>query len=280
MQIVRETPVNAVVDGNQGFGQAIGRDATLLAIKKARATGLAAVAVRNCYHTGRIGTYSKMAALEGLLAIVTVNSGGAGQLVAPFGGIERRVSTNPISIAAPSGGPEPIVLDMATSVAPEGKVRALHTAGKSAPSGWLIDSAGDPTTDTADFYNSPVGAILPLGGAAGHKGAGLAFMIDILSGGLSEAGCCEPVPPKIGDGMLAIVMDIERFTPLEVFTQRVAALAEHVKSCPKAAGVEEIFVPGEVEVRQRERRLHDGISIPPAVWEAIEQICRRFGVSI
>lgn len=278
MQIVRESPVNAVVDGNQGFGQLIARDAMLLAIRKARTCGMGAVAVRNCYHTGRIGTYTKMAAEEGLVGIATVNSGGGGQLVAPFGGIERRLSTNPISIATPSGGPEPFVLDMSSSVAPEGKVRALHHAGKKTPPGWMIDAAGRPTSDTADFYNAPVGALLPLGGPVGHKGACLAFMIDILSGGLSEAGCCETNPPRIGDGMLAIVLDIEQFTTLSDFQTRVATLAEHVTGCPKAEGVEQIFVPGEVEAEQRKRRLRDGIPIDDAVWEQIARICQRLGI--
>ena len=154
--------------------------------KKARDGGVGAVSVRNCCHTGRIGTYTEMAAQAGLVGIAMTNSGGGGQLVAPFGGTARRLSTNPISIAAPSGGPHPIMLDIASSVAPEGKVRNYFLAGKSVPPGWMIDAAGNPTTNPADFYAEPGGALLPLGGAVGYKGFGLSFMIDILAGAL---GC-------------------------------------------------------------------------------------------
>jgi uncharacterized oxidoreductase len=278
MQIVHETAAAAVVDGNAGFGQVIARDAMRLAIKIARREGVGAVTVRHCSHTGRIGTYTQMAAEEGLVGIAMVNTGGGGQSVAPFGGTARRLSTNPISIAAPSAGPRPIVLDMATSVAPEGKVRARYQAQTSLPPGWMIDAQGQPTTNPANFYQEPLGALLPLGGALGYKGFGLAFAIDMLAGGLSGAGCCQPNVPVVTDGMLAIALDVGQFTPLAEFTERVAALTEHIKSSPTAAGYDEIFVPGEVEARTREQRLAAGISIPPGTWELIDRIRARFGI--
>jgi uncharacterized oxidoreductase len=274
MRIVQELPAAAMVDGGAGFGQVIGREAMLLAVKIARAGGIGAVTVRNCNHTGRIGTYTQMAAEAGLVGIAMVNTGGGGQAVTPFGGTGRRLSTNPISIAAPSGGAFPIVLDMASSIAPEGKVRTYYQAGKSLPAGWTIDAAGKPTTDPNDFYGSPPGALLPLGGAAGHKGFALAFMIDILAGALSGAGCCQAGPAAPGDGMLAMAIDVRQFTPLAGFQERVAQLAEYVKSSPTAEGIEQIYVPGEVEAVARERRLRDGIVIEPTLWTLIERICR------
>lgn len=278
MEVVHEAPAAAVVDGNAGFGQVVARDAMRLAIKIARRGGAGAVTVRHCSHTGRIGTYTEMAAEEGLVGIAVVNTGGGGQSVAPFGGTARRLSTNPISIAAPSAGPRPIVLDMATSVAPEGKVRARYQAETELPRGWLINAQGEPTTNPRDFYHEPFGALLPLGGALGYKGFGLAFAIDMLAGGLSGAGCCQPNMPVVTDGMLAIALDVGQFTPLDDFRQRVAALSEHIKSSPKAAGYDEIFVPGEVEARTREKRLAEGISIPPGTWELIDRIRARLGI--
>ena len=280
MRIVRQTAAIAVVDGNGGFGQVIARDAMWLAIEKARAGGIGAVTVRNCCHTGRLGAYSEMAAAAGLVGIVVANAGGGGQLVAPFGGTQRRLSTNPISIAAPSDEPHAIVLDMASSVAPEGKVRAALQAKKSVPNGWLIDARGEPTTNPADFYADPAGSILPLGAAAGHKGFVLSFLIDILAGALTEAGCCEPDRAYPGDGMLSLALDVEQFTPLADFRQRVSQLEAYVKSCPTAAGVERIHVPGEVERRKREDRLRDGITVEPGTWQLVESVCRRFGVEI
>jgi hydroxycarboxylate dehydrogenase B len=278
MQVVSQSGVCAVVDGRGGFGQVIARDAMRLAIELARSVGLGAVAVRNCTHTGRIGTYTAMAAQQGMVGIATVNTGGGGQSVAPFGGTGRRLSTNPISIAAPTDGPRPILLDMATSVAPEGKVRARYQAGKPLPAGWLIDSQGQPTTDPADFYHDPVGALLPLGGPVGYKGFGLGFMIDILAGALSGAGCCEVPSPPLSDAMLAIAIDVTRFTPLDDFKRRVAGLTRFVKSSPTAPGYEEVFVPGEVEARTRERRLAEGIPVEQGTWELIDRIRVRFGL--
>lgn len=278
MRVVREMAAAAMVDGGAGFGQVIARDAMLLAIKIAGTSGIGAVTVRNCNHTGRIGAYTRMAAEAGLVGIAFVNSGGGGQLVAPFGGIARRLSTNPISIAAPTGGPDPIVMDMSSSIAPEGKVRTYFQAAKSLPPNWIVDSQGKPSIDAADFYAQPPGAILPLGGSAGHKGFALAFMIDILAGALSEAGSCQAGEPAHGDGMLAMAIDVRQFTPLADFHERIAQLAQHVKSSPKAEGCEQIYVPGEVESRSRERRLREGISIEPSLWRLIEQICRRMSI--
>lgn len=278
-QVVEQTASIAVMDGGQGFGQVIAREAMLLAVKLARASGIGAVSVRNCCHTGRIGTYTQMAAREGLLGIAMVNTGGGGQSVAPFGGIERRLATNPISIASPTKSGEPIVLDMASSVAPEGKVRVRFQAGKELPPGWMINAAGEPTTNPADFYNEPGGSLLPLGAAYGYKGYGLAFMIDILAGALSGAGCSEAGKPITTDGMLAIALDIEKFTPLAPFADKIACLAEYVQSCPTAPGVESIQLPGDPELRTRQERLRDGIPIEQGTWDLIAGVAKRFDVT-
>jgi uncharacterized oxidoreductase len=280
MDVVTRFAAGAVVDGRRGFGQSVARDAVRLALEMAGTSGAAAVTVRNCGHTGRLGTYAEMAAAAGMLGIVCVNAGGGGQLVAPFGGAARRLSTNPISIAAPSAGAEAIVLDIATSIAPEGKVRAMHQAGKRLPQGWLVNARGEPTTDPADLYADPPGALVPLGGAFGHKGFGLAFMIDILAGALSGAGCCREGGTYQGDGLVAIVLDVAHYGPLADFTRRVAELAAHVKSCPPAPGFARIYVPGEIEHAARQSRLRGGIPIGPLTWELIAAVCRRYRIAV
>jgi uncharacterized oxidoreductase len=277
MRVVERFAAGAVVDGNHGFGQVVAREAMNLAIEIARASGIGAVAVRNCCHTGRLGTYSEMAAAAGMVGIVFVNAGGGGQLVAPFGGTARRISTNPLSIAAPSADGT-VMLDIATSVAPEGKVRAMLAAGKQLPAGWLIDAAGQPTTDPAALYADPPATLLPLGGPFGHKGFGLAFLIDILAGIVTGAGHCRAGATYTGDGLLAVALDVAHFLPLDAFRAQVAELAAYVKDCPTAPGVERIYVPGEIEARTRAERLRCGIPLEPATCERIEQICRRFGL--
>ena len=185
---------------------------------------------------------------------------------------------DPGSIASPTESGEPIVLDMASSVAPEGKVRVRYQAGKALPPGWIINAAGEPTTNAADFYDEPCGALLPLGAAYGYKGYGLAFMIEILAGALSGAGCSEADKPITTDGVLAIAIDIEKFTPMPPFATMIACLSEYVKSCRTAPGVESIQLPGDPELRTRETRLRDGMPIEPGTWDLIAGVAQRFGV--
>ncbi|HEX3727487.1 MAG TPA: Ldh family oxidoreductase [Pirellulales bacterium] len=278
-EIVHETAAIAVIDGGRGFGQVIGREGMLLAIEKARGCGVGAVTVRHCSHTGRIGTYTTMAARAGLAGVAMVNSGGGGQNVAPFGGTQRRLSTNPLSIATPGAGDEVIMFDAASSVAPEGKVRNLFQSGKNAPPGWMINAAGQPTNNPGDFYGEPGGALLPLGGLVGHKGYALAVMIDLLAGGLSGGGCCQSVPPPPADGMLAIALDVNQFLPLTDFRNQVVTLIEHVKSSALAPGYEQILAPGEPEAISRRRRLQEGVFVEPTVWHLIDGIRQRFGIA-
>ncbi|HWD18978.1 MAG TPA: Ldh family oxidoreductase [Verrucomicrobiae bacterium] len=269
-KIISETASTASVDGQDGFGQVTANECMALGIAKAKAAGISAVTFCNAYHSGRIASYTKLAAAEGFISIVVVNAGGGGQSVAPFGGLGRRLATNPLSIAAPSGNGFPIVLDIATSVAPEGKIRDHFQQRKPVPSGWIIDGKGKPTTNAADFYEAS-GALLPLGGSAGYKGFGLGFMIDILAGALSGAGCCRLDAPEPQDGLFIIVIDIERFIPLERFASHVEQLVEHVKSSPTAPGFDRVFVPGEVEFEEEKKRRRDGIMVDGRTWDEIKE---------
>ena len=130
-----------------------------------------------------------MAAREGMIGQIFVNAGRLGYQIAPFGGIDGRLSTNPIAFAAPRRNANPILVDMTTSVVAEGKIRLAINQGVKVPEGWLIDGYGAPTTEPNDFKDDPPGAILPLGGDAGHKGYGLSIMVELLGGALSGQGC-------------------------------------------------------------------------------------------
>lgn len=279
VKVVRESPAGVVLDGQLAFGQVIAVEAMRLAIGKARESAVCAVSVFNSNHVGRLAAHTQMAAESGMIGLLTVNAGGAGQLVAPFGGVAGRLATNPISIAVPSpDGSPPLVLDIATSVAPEGKLRAYRQRGERVPDGWIIDHEGRPTTDSKDFYGPPAGALLPLGGPAGHKGYGLALMFDILAGGLSGAGCSRPNPQPTGDGLFLMAIDVRQFSPIEEFRARVAELVEHMKSCPPAPGFPEVMVPGEYEFRQEQKRRREGIVVEETTWGEILAIARELGI--
>jgi hydroxycarboxylate dehydrogenase B len=280
LTVLREEVSTAVLDGGFGFGQVMARGAMEFAIKRAESTGVAAVTLVNCGHTGRLGAYTEQAALHGMAAMMFNNTGGCGQWVAPFGGAAGRLATDPISIAVPAAAGDPLVLDIATSVAPEGKVRSMLTAGKPIPEGWVIDHRGNPTTNPADLYGPPRGALLPFGG---HKGFGLSMVVDALAGGLSGAGCCTTTDtPMAGitDGVLIVVLNVAAFCPLDTFLHLVRRQIAHVKSCPPAAGTLQVIVPGELEGRTRRERLRDGIPIEPGTWELLREDARRAGVAL
>ncbi|MBM3774384.1 MAG: Ldh family oxidoreductase [Acidobacteria bacterium] len=277
LAVVLETEALAVVDGNWGWGQVMGREAMKLAIAKAKRSGAAVVAGRNCCHLGRIGDYAAMAAEEGMAAVLFVNTHGAGRLTAPFGGIERRLSANPIAAAAPRPSGGPIVVDISTCVIAEGKLRNMRNAGKPAPPGAIIDAEGKPSTRAADFYGPPQGALLPI---AGHKGFALGLITDILAGALSGAGCSSPEATRVGNAFLAIVIDIERARGREGFARDIESLVDYVKSSKLAPGFEEILVPGEPESREQSRRQREGISLDETTWGQIAESAGKYRISM
>lgn len=268
----------AVIDAVGAFGQVACHEAMRRAIEKASCATLAAVTIRNCNHSGRLGDYVEMAVEAGMIGLVTANGGGAGQWVAPFGGRERRISTNPIAFAAPSEGLFPVVVDISTSVVPEGKVRDYLQRGAPVPDGWLVDAEGQPTNDPNQLYADPAGAILSLGGQAGHKGFGLAMMVDILAGALTAAGCprAGKFDPAHGSGLFMLAINVERFGSSAEFGKQVAEMSEYFQSSQPAAGFDRVMVPGQYEYEQRKKRQHGGIEIPEQVWSEMCARAERF----
>lgn len=270
----------AVLDGHGGLGQVMARRAMDIAIRKAAKCGVGATTLVNCSHTGRLAAYALQAAEASMIGVVMVNPGGHGQWVAPFGGIAGRLGTNPLSIAAPTGNDTPIFIDMATCVAPEGKVRAWMVAGKDLPDGWLRDPSGQPTNNPKDLYGPPRGALQPVGG---HKGYGLALMIDLIAGALSGAGVCnDPNAPLDGktDGVFLLAINVQSFCPLEHFYGLAGQLVSHVKSSPPASGFEEVLVAGELEGSCKAERLTSGIPVEEKTWATIQETLDELGVSV
>jgi len=276
---LNETPAIALIDGGWNFGQVVGYRVVDTAVAKAKAVGVGVVSVRNSNHVGRLGEYTHEVARRGLVAIGMVNNHGRGNLVAPFGGTDGRLATNPISIASPAPG-RPLLLDITTSVVAEGKVRVKRNAGERLPEGWLIDSQGRPSTDPAEMYTSPRGAILPMGGPVAYKGYGLAMMVDVLSGALSGAGCSQSNAARLGNAIFLCAIDLEQFVPRDEFLEHVRVLIDHVTASPPAPGFERILLPGEPEILAEERRLRDGIPIDAVTWRQFAELAASLGVSV
>ena len=287
--IVAETPVHAIVDGNFGLGQTIGEQAVDLGIRKAKANGIALIGLRNVGHLGRIGDWGERAAEAGLVSLHFVNVR-AGELVAPFGGVDRRFSTNPVCIAIPSpDGGLPMLLDFATSLVAEGKVLVASNGGKPVPDTALIGPDGTISGDPRVLYG-PIEGTRVRDSAKGagalrtfgeHKGSGLAFMCDILGGCLLGGGTSGPVPggkrTRITNGMLSIYIDPGSFGAAD-FVRHAQDFAEYVKASRPATSGGEVLVPGEPEARARAQRLKNGIPLQPDTWAALVETARGLNV--
>ena len=279
LEVERDSSSHALINGNWGFGHVIAQKAMSLAIEKAKSNTISAISVYNCNHIGRIGSYPLMAAEVDMVGITMVNAGGTALYVAPFGGRDGRLATNPIAIATPTREGHPILLDITSSVVAQGKIRVAVNRGDSVPLGWLINSEGEPTEDPGDLMKTPPGALLPLGGIVGHKGYALGLMIDILGGALSGAGCSGSGNTRLQNGILMMALDIANFTPLDDFYEHVDGLVAHVKASPTAPEFDEILTPGEIEARQTDRRLREGIPIDDETWRQIQETAAEVGIS-
>jgi uncharacterized oxidoreductase len=276
-RVTQSTESFAVYDGDWGWGQVIGRNVVDLLTEKTSDIGVATVFCHNSCHIGRVGEYAEILARRGYASVMFVNTHGAGRLVAPWGGIERRLSANPIAIGIPREESDPIVVDISTCALAEGKLRNIMTAGQPVPAGCIIDAAGHPSTNAADFYGPPAGALLPFGG---HKGFALALAADVLAGALSGAGCSRPDADRVGNSFLITAIDVQQVRGRSEFEQDVSGLIDFVKSSHLAEGCNEILVPGEPEARIRQQRNKEGIPINPVTWKVLLEIVARYGIAI
>lgn len=276
-KVIRETPVSAVVDANRSFGIVLAYEMMQMAVERAKEHTLGAVAVHHSSHIGRLGAFPPLAAEQDCIGILILNGGG--RFVAPFGGTERRLPPNPIAISVPTLDGRPMILDVTTSIVAGGKVMMQNNKNEPVPEKWLIDLEGNPVTDPARHMDGTA-AMLPLGDIVGHKGYGLAMMIDAIAGGLSGAGCSAEQPTRGGSGYLALAIKIESFIDPEEYKHEVARLIAWVKSSRTMPGINHIYIPGEIEEDRRKVREAKGIPIPEKVWQAIEEIAAEVAVKI
>ena len=281
LTVLHETPAVLATDGGWGLGQVQAYRLLDKLMAKAKLLGVAAGSIRNCGHIGRLGEYAEVAAGYNLAFFATVNSHGAGRRVVPPGGTEGRISTNPICMGVPTSH-EPVVLDFGTSAAAEGKVRVHHQKQIPTPEGWLVDSAGQPTTDPSVLYTEPRGSILPFGGPQAYKGFGLGLMLDLLAGGLSGGRCSNPGDPMagIGNAVVFVLFDPAAFGGVDHFLGQTDALTGYVRSCPPAPGGPGIVLPGDPERSAKAQRMADGIDIPQGTWDLLTKTAAELGVLI
>lgn len=275
--IVNEGPGFAVLEGNLGFGQINAEHATRLACAKARAQGIGIVALRNSAHVGRLGDWVELACELGCVSFHFVNTLAA-PTVAPWGGRERRLSTNPLAWGMPVAGGFPIVVDLTTSVVAEGKVRLARAAGQSIPPGWVVDKHGQSTTDPADLYDG--GTLLPLGGLdAGHKGYALSLMVDLMAGALSGGGASGQGRKVNCNNFTVIAIDAAQLHDGATAALEAGEFIDWIKSATPVDAARPVLMPGDVERNARAERMKHGVPLDDGVLEALRDAAKLTGLN-
>ena len=285
VEIVVDTPSLAVIDGKFGYGQTVTPQAVKIGIEKCKKAGLAAIALRNAGHIGRVGDWAEMAAAEGLVSVHFVNAAGS-LLVAPFGGVQKRLSTAPYCVGIPRKGQDPIVLDFATSIVAEGKVLVASRGGKKLPKGALIDGDGALSEDPAVLYGphtaegprdhtKGTGAIRAFGE---HKGSGLAFICELLGGALTGTGATA-ADRRFANGMLSFYIDPKVVDTDNFFDGEISRYVDFIRATKPVAGVDTVLIPGDPERKMRAERTQNGVPLPDDTWAAIVSTAREVGVS-
>lgn len=275
---IRSEGTMTLLDGNNHFGAVVGTKALELALESTKKYGNAIVGVKGSNHFGTCAYYLQQAIQQDVVMITFSN---ASQTMPPIGGVRPFIGTNPFSIGIPAGKHVPFILDMATSVVARGKIIVAAQKGQSIPEGWAVDKYGNSTTDAAAALE---GSVLPFGGA---KGYGISMFIDILCGVLTGAGFGKYVnnmyenwqePQNVGHFFIAF--DISKFMPVDQFKERIDRYFDEIKAEPKAPGVNEILIPGEIEHRCTLARMERGIELPLSVEKELASWGERYSLNL
>jgi LDH2 family malate/lactate/ureidoglycolate dehydrogenase len=278
IKVVQERAGMALLDGDNGMGHLVMQRAAELAIEKARHCGVAWVGSVHSNHAGPASLYARMPMAQDMIGMYFA-VGNANHLP-PWGGLDMLLSTNPIAVAIPAGQEPPVVLDMATTVAAYGKVKAKAQRGEQMPIGWMIDRLGQPLTDPK---RAEEGFLMPIGG---YKGYGLALIVGMLAGTLSGAAMGKEVidfnhdfvtPTNTGQAILAI--DIRAFGELAAFKARVDHLVREIRASERMPDVDRIWLPGEQSHAKRVQQERDGIALAPALVAQLTQFAKDIGIA-
>ena len=271
------------LDGQRGYGQVVGEQATLMAIARAKQHGSCIMTLGNAHHLGRIGHFAEMAVDQGLVSMHFVNVLSR-PVVAPFGGGDGRFGTNPCCIGIPLKGQAPFLLDFATSRVAQGKMRVAHNKGLQVEPGTLIDELGRPTTDPGVVVvpqsNGLFGALMTFGE---HKGYGMAVACELLGGALSGGGTWHRPADQartVLNGMLAVLIDPAKLGTQQSFEQEAAAFIDWLRHAPAGPGVEAVQIAGEPERKARQLRSQEGITVDDQTWLEIVGAGRKVGYEV
>jgi LDH2 family malate/lactate/ureidoglycolate dehydrogenase len=276
--VVQERAGMALLNGDNGMGHLVMKRAAEMAAEKARVTGIAWVGSQFSNHAGPASLYTRMALPHDMIGLYFA-VGNANHLP-PWGGLDMLLSTNPIAVAVPAANEGPIVLDMATTVAAYGKVKAKAQRGEMMPEGWMMDRSGKPLLDPK---RAEEGFLLPIGG---YKGYGLALIVGLLAGTLNGAAMGKDVIDFNHDdtsvtntGQAICMIDLSAFGDVDAFKERVDTLARDLRDSERIMGVERIWLPGEQSEQRRTNYAKDGIPLPPALVKQLDTLAADLGIA-
>jgi LDH2 family malate/lactate/ureidoglycolate dehydrogenase len=277
IKIVEQSPATALIDGDNGMGHLVMAHAARTAIEMAKTSGVAWVGARRSNHAGAAALYASMPVEHGMIGVYSAVS--SANHMAPWGGAEPLLGTNPLAFGIPAGDEPPVIFDMATSVAAFGKIRTHQLENKPMPEGWVISrSTGGPLTDAKQMKD---GLLLPIGG---YKGSGLALIIGLIAGTLNNAYFGRDVKDynsaKIEEsntGQMIIVLDVSRFVPLDQFKAEVDRHMRDLRDCARLPGVEAIRVPGEQSHQRKVQRSAAGVPVSPALLDDLDKAAASVG---
>ncbi len=277
IKVVHERPGMALLDGDNGMGHLVMHRAAEIAVEKARHCGIAWVGSRLSNHAGPASLYARMPMAHNMIGLYFA-VGNANHLPA-WGGLDMLLSTNPIAVAVPAGEEPDVVLDMATTVAAYGKVKAKAQRGEMMPVGWMIDRLGQPLLDPK---RAEEGFLMPIGG---YKGYGLSLIVGLLAGTLNGAAMGKQVVDFNHDdttttntGQAIMAIDISAFGDVDAFKARVDQLVRELKNSERMPGVERIWLPGEQSHEKRAANLRDGMLLPPVLLKQLDAFAQELGL--
>lgn len=283
LTIEKDSPSMAVVNGQSNFGIVTGMKAVELAVAKAREHHISCVVAHNCHHTARFGAYVERAAQQEMFCMATCSWPKPGHYVAPWGGREGRLATNPFAYGVPTGE-EPIIFDISTSALSDGEIRHYLHEGKPLPADCLLDSNGRMTTNPQDFFDPANphgprrGAILPFGGASGHKAFGINLLSQILSASL--IGMLPEDETPYGSRICFVVINPDAFSGRDRFNDAIDQLVSYLTNTPLAEGFDQIFMPGQRGRNIKHERLANGIPLDDETWRQIKDVAQRLDVPL
>jgi L-2-hydroxycarboxylate dehydrogenase (NAD+) len=279
IKVIERGPATALVDGDNGMGHLVMTYAANLAVELARASGCGWVGVRRSNHSGAGSTYATIPVAHGMVGLYTAVS--ASNFMAPWGGAEPLLGTNPIAVGIPAGEEAPVVLDIATSVVSNGQIRSYANQGRPLPEGWVISrSDGTPITDGKRLDE---GMFVPMGT---YKGSGLAIVLGLLGGPLNRAAfgrdvkdSNSPAERESNTGHFIIALDVARFLPLEVFKAEIDRHIRDLTSSRKLPGVDEIRIPGQGRMARRADRQTNGVPLAPGLVKQLDELAKTLDIA-